>query len=1409
MMKVLLIKHLLFTVAGKTLEIKMTNKPYIYNGSKVITREKVTLLEPVTNAPNIKFGEDAQLVLTDANEMGVRFIDFTIPGPLDQEILGMSVKSTGFIAGKSTTVSKSVSLAILNNMKQSGGTFRLGTELDFLKSMTGTNPTRVELVFRNNNGWGLVQDIWEFTFIDDTDDIPFEVQSSPVIIGSLIENEPLTYIAMVWSGDSNIQIEVFYRRTENDGLNPEEEYPATGIIPPQDGSRTYLQVGEKASGPGADETIYWSDPVHIAQMESEPIVSIDRLPFFAEFKLQIKDISNDTFNPGDIVTSGTASAVIVGYIPETSTLFLGSITDGSIANNTSINSSGGGSATTNGTPEAWVITAGESIYFLPPTFTGTPTEISLIQEIRKNADDLNPKVVELVGVMPKHYGTMQYRVLWRYSGYGIDTYEEEILDWQNIGIPILDPLETTDWFAVVTAEPGGGDRLSEICIRDDIITSGPGMWTTSSDAKLESSQFPDGFEPTIFGGTVTVNNIVYRRCLCSPAVYNNKDYAVFGAGATGNEEARRQQLAFVAFIGGAYTPVGNRRTVPTANTLIPSTEAGSFNRLIPRSQEWAEDGEPGGTCMQFPRAYDSQGDFIAMGYDVTWPSISLDFGDNIESDDCLGLYCNQTFSACLVDLPYIHVQTGPLFLEGSNKSYEEAGGTYRKNTITNQWVRTKKLEQVIGSNVNQTRRNMRYICKVENSGSGPDTRTLYQIHAPAVDTSSFTTIQILRSTQGGAPDSWSNFGASMTVAAQGMPLEIWATSTHLILNTLTKVRCRLVSTDSWVDGTNLPTGEKIHLEVHGNKCYVMVRGKGLYVATINSGSASLSFSLLKNFNGITFGISPADTNRIVMFGIDRNVTPIGTHNGGSTWFNISSLPYAGQPEDFEHRLNGSPVWAMFHDTNPNLVFAMRYQHTGKSTDGGKTFVWASRGLDYSEIRWIGFHPVDPLRFFMCMTDKLTLVMDGGIALDDKLDGPAKEIIKGYIQQSISAFTAGGSLTLVRGNHTAYISSVGKNIGVKTPVISNIGTVITESDKTSTGNGALTVSITPNLPAGKYKATCITAASNGGTFKLIGPINIDMGNITVGVQTTKNHPRGGSITIKIDDGSIDFKAGAQPKVFTILVHPIKTNTILNPSTKGNGYYGGTNPNVPHRGITGRSVFELATDGTSSIIRTIPYEFMGYMGTDGTVVASSGNSTLMRGNDTGGAFTTWATNTGNFNPAGRQVVIGSRHNNQRAWLGTNNGMVKKVQNGTVTTVFSFDSFCTQHGISGGWPGGASVNGRMVPYCSGVMESAFDPNLLYACFYAVGMPMNFFRTKNALAATPIWENISAEGLVGWGPIGSDVKGKGLLGPIQAGTIHPLTDEVFLFSTHGTVMFKPHPEHIVEYSLPSVIDYIRSLPG
>lgn len=74
----------------------------------------------------------------------------------------------------------------------------------------------------------------------------------------------------------------------------------------------------------------------------------------------------------------------------------------------------------------------------------------------------------------------------------------------------------------------------------------------------------------------------------------------------------------------------------------------------------------------------------------------------------------------------------------------------------------------------------------------------------------------------------------------------------------------------------------------------------------------------------------------------------------------------------------------------------------------------------------------------------------------------------------------------------------------------------------TGNGAITMDATtpirPGAKAGAYTATCITAAANGGTFRVEDPDGFVLGDVAVGATFDDD------IKFVIADGATDFVVG---------------------------------------------------------------------------------------------------------------------------------------------------------------------------------------------------------------------------------------------------------------------------------------------
>lgn len=1461
---------------------------YTVGDKPLVGRFGQAIQTPVAGAPNgATFGD----VTIQATSEGTRFFTIDQATALPGTYLGLRMLIYGFDGDEAVTVSWNVPAAKLAELQANTGSILLGYEGDVLKRRAGMAIDALRFVPRNASGEGACDLL--VPGVSNPEPETFVVNANPVLAGSQTEGAAVALTPLDWTGEPDVTITLKYQMAQDTGgTSAGAEFDATGIVPSISGALDCFRVVAYAAGPGvaSPSTGYPSNWVAITSATVVTPVTLNTAAQFATQKLNLDAMGGAVPSSG-LLTSGTASAPIVAYVAGstsgTGTAFLGEITNGPIADNAPCSWSGGSGAA-NGASVAYPLTAGLPFYVKPPVFNGTVTNEPhpVIHEVADDAAGTGKIALDLTGTIPPWYGTSYYRRTDRIAGYGISGTSDFSTPWTAIGIPTLAVPADADWPTIIVSAVSGGDRLDEIYIKSSLNVSRV-WWTTSSQQQIDATPFPAGHEPMTLIGTITVSGVTYQRWGAADAIYSGRNFRIFGS----LDGTRRTQLAIRYEIGGAISPVSNRKTVP--GSVVANSDR---VRYINKSDIQDGLGDPGGCCMQFPRGFDCDGNYVLMSFDVCGPCESPDFGDNwnVAPDD--GLWISQSCCGICIDGERVHGLFGAEFMRGVGSSYNSKEGAYYFNRTTKKWKFGKALPDIFGSNTgNDARVNQRAIAKVAGSGSvtatgtgngtfvyspaagipdgvytftltsaatnggtftgvgpgslalgawtvgtertythpdgwslklkindgstdftigkvftltiGPATRTLYLVYAPSKTEDGFTNLQIYKSTDGG--DSWATDGGTLAVGTVGKPVGLLADATALYLHTLTGVRRRPIGDTTWTAATWPAgvSGSALNLEKRGTTIYASRSGKGLYTAT---DADTLAFSLKKTFNIRTFSVCPTNVNRIILVSNDDALKSIVTHNNGSVWDDVENQQFPGQPNDFAHKLYGSPAWVMWHPTDQNVVLAMRFQHPGKSTDGGKTFAWSSRNLDYSEIRTVAFHSTDPYRLMFGMTDRLVVASDHGarFVLDDNISTADKNTIRANIDGGSYALTARGALMLENGTRTGYVCQVGKHPQNKVPVFLARQVSLTRTQQTTsngvpgTGNGDVTYTASPNLPAGRYVLTCTTAATNGGTFTGVGPAGVALGTWTVGTQRTYTHPRGGTLQVLIADGSTDFTAGANPCVITITVNPVGgARTILDPSVMDIAYFSASDPSDQSRGISGRHKFSMDASGTITLDGTISNSFVGFMGTSGDVLlAYSGNGTLMRSTNGGSSFTSWATGVGNYMArSSMPAICASSHNNARAYVGINNGIVYKVQDGTKSIIFDFDAWAVANGISGDWGGAAVRNGRNVPMISGVAESFFDPNLVYCCTYFFGAPYCFFRTENALAASPTWENITF-----------DAANRGLVQPIQNMTIHPLTDEPILFSAHGTVFVKPKQAHRTAYNITaSIVDDLQAAPG
>lgn len=123
---------------------------------------------------------------------------------------------------------------------------------------------------------------------------------------------------------------------------------------------------------------------------------------------------------------------------------------------------------------------------------------------------------------------------------------------------------------------------------------------------------------------------------------------------------------------------------------------------------------------------------------------------------------------------------------------------------------------------------------------------------------------------------------------------------------------------------------------------------------------------------------------------------------------------------------------------------------------------------------------------------------------------------------------------------------------------------------NTGNGTVSgASLGKNAKIGNYVLTCITAAANGGTFKVIDPDGIRLDDAIVGTAYA------GPVSFTINDGAVDFVVGDE---FTIpvTVGSGKCKTVNSANVDGSG--------DPEAILADESVDATAADKPASVYLT---------------------------------------------------------------------------------------------------------------------------------------------------------------------------------------------------------------------------------
>lgn len=630
-------------------------------------------------------------------------------------------------------------------------------------------------------------------------------------------------------------------------------------------------------------------------------------------------------------------------------------------------------------------------------------------------------------------------------------------------VPVVPPaLIDTDWDFQVSTPSLGVTQLDTIRIKA-IRGATAAQWTNtaSPDAEAEANgefetmnligtsgewqtwAVPDVFKP----GSGARNFRQYN-----PSVYTGD------TARSGRLSVRYKTVSGVWALRSAVKSVPLGGTVLVNGDWLPlhhRTEAqyiGDGTSLAPKPT-------PAGGGYQFMRSWansPADPDYLFTGQDISIPQHSKDFGGWWEHPPMNGLKTGVSVQCCSIDsqdakriltLYSAGSLRGP---ETNLNGWDQHSGMYLSTDQGANFVLAKAIPGLGGSATNDadetTTRYMQH-CIVEVPGGTPATREIWAaVHIMHKDATTKQTL-VIKSVNGGA--SWTDENV-LSAATYGLPLVMRrAANGHWWLGTSTGMfKSTTTPAGTWTNvtsTTNLPDGYIYEMDVAGATgevwAAVGARNVGSYSSanhglwkTTSGGTGASSWTKVLAYNITTFAISPHDRQKILIAG-HKAVKPRRSTNGGTSWTTLEDsgasraiIPMAGQPEGFEHRIQDTHAYFVWHKADPDRVFAARFQHHGWSTDAGATFNWRSSNFDYNHIHAFNCHPTDYKKVLMAVTDRVQMYTDNGHkwVYDDGMDADAKDLVNAKLTASAGNHLGAGrgALILVNGARTAMFGALG-------------------------------------------------------------------------------------------------------------------------------------------------------------------------------------------------------------------------------------------------------------------------------------------------------------------------------------------------------------------------------------------------
>jgi hypothetical protein len=481
-------------------------------------------------------------------------------------------------------------------------------------------------------------------------------------------------------------------------------------------------------------------------------------------------------------------------------------------------------------------------------------------------------------------------------------------------------------------------------------------------------------------------------------------------------------------------PAGSAAAVATAVAVTAEPPATTlYQKVTLRSKEQAALNARGGCGYQFYRAVgysQAKPNRIVMVGDVLIPMLSESFGDLWEMSPSTDLLAGRSGEGCRIDsqdgarVLVMHSASSQRGPNGSPNAWDAVAGIYLSTDGGRSWALKQQMDYLAGSGEKASDSRFSRNALLEVPGGTPTTRKWYAFQRRCPKNSMTLNTQIWRSLNGG--ETWHKSASGWTgplldAATYGENVHFLArkaaTGWYYLGSEkglfLSKNECQ-----SWTK-LNAPSGtvSDIDLGGAGGEVWICVQGaaRGVYRHTGNGEGALGTWS--QKLTGADYHcvrISPHNRSCVVVCG-DNGVQPKRSLNGGTSWDNIATEPYPGQPNAFAHKIHGSHAQFVFHATDPKLCFAIGFQHHMICRDiqaaGGAKFVYSSHGFDCHDVQNAAEDPASPGNLLLNATDRLAVWCNGSYVQDSTNDDAFESAVQTIIGSTGHVGGAGGAVWL--------------------------------------------------------------------------------------------------------------------------------------------------------------------------------------------------------------------------------------------------------------------------------------------------------------------------------------------------------------------------------------------------------------